>query len=188
MNNPPGGTQSTAGDQFGPPVRGRLAQYTLWAQVGGYFDGDGCARVRTDSPVVLRFTLVWVDNSHEQLRQLRSFLFSKGIAVGNVLKHSNGAYMLQIASPRSVLAAAKQLVHFCFKKNKELGIIIDYYEDRINGTTALLELNELVRQGLRLGKVRRPIRLQRYSESKHQLARIRGLGSVRARRRKLNSG
>jgi hypothetical protein len=159
----------------------------MWAQVSGYFDGDGCAHVRTDSPVVLRFTLVWVDNYRRQLQQLRSFLLSKGIAVGNVLKHSLGVFMLQIASPKSVLAAAKQLAPFCFKKNKELRIVMDYYEDRIDGTQAIQGLNEMVRQGIRLGKVRKPITLPKYDEGKHQIAKTRGLDSVRARRAKLKS-
>jgi hypothetical protein len=151
---------------------GEPCGYTQWAQAGGYFDGDGCAHVRTDSPVVLRFSLVWVDNSREQLQQLRSFLLSMAIAVGNVLNHSAGVYMLQIASPKSVLAAAKQLVPFCYKKNKELRIIVDYYENRINGTTVLRELNKLVLRGLRLGKVRQLIRLPKYLDGK-QMARVR---------------
>ena len=180
MNGPLGTTQN-------PGAGGRPVRYILWAQVSGYFDGDGCAHVRTDSPVVLRFTLVWVDNYREQLLQLRSFLLSKSIAVGNVLVHSPGVYMLQIASPRSVLAAAKQLVPFCFKKNKELRIVIDYYEDRINGTEALLELNELVRQRLRLGKVRIPIPLPTYHAGKHQVARMRVL-KWRARKSKPKTG
>jgi hypothetical protein len=95
--------------------------------------------------------------------------------------------MLQIASPRSVLAAAKQLAPFCFKKNKELRIVIDYYEDRIDGTEALLELNELVRQRLRLGKVRKPVPLPTYHAGKHQVARMRVL-EWRARKAKQKAG
>jgi hypothetical protein len=150
--------------------------YTLWAQAGGYFDGDGSVRLTVDSPEVLRFALVWVENSFDQLRQLRAFLQSEGIAVGRVLNHSAGAFRLQIGSPKSVLAAAKLMEKFCFKKRKELRILIDYYEDRITGTAALLGLNQLVVQRVRLGRIRPLKSLPRYSEGKHNVARARGRG------------
>ena len=142
----------------------KLEGYSRWSQTGGYFDGDGCVHVRMDSPVVLRFALVWVDNSYEQLKQLRLFLVSKGVMVGSVLNHSNGVYMLQIASPQAVLTAAKEMVRYCFKKRKELQAAIDYYENKINGTELISRFNELVHSGIRLGKIRPPKQLSTYEE------------------------
>lgn len=149
--------------------------YTLWAQVGGYFDGDGSVYLRTDSAEVLKFALIRVDNSFDQLQQLRMFLRSQGIAVGNVLIHSKDVYRLQIGSPKSVLAAARLMIGFCSKKHKELELVTAYYEDRITGTTAISEINNLVRQRIRLGKIRVLKPLPTCSEGKHNVARARGL-------------
>jgi hypothetical protein len=90
--------------------------------------------------------------------------------------------MLQIGSPRSVLAAAKLLEKFCFKKRKGLRILIDYYEDRITGTEALAGINQMVVQIVRLGKIRPLKSLPRYSEGKHNVARARGLKAAELRR------
>lgn len=70
----------------------KVRGYRTWTQVAGYFDGDGSVHLRTDSPVVLRFALVWVDNCFEQLLQLRSFLSSRGITLGNVLQQGIGVF------------------------------------------------------------------------------------------------
>jgi len=162
-------------DKTSPPFGTKSTGYTSWTQTSGYFDGDGSAHVRLDSPVVLRFTLVWVDNSRDQLSQLRRFLLSVGIKVGGILNHGSGASGLQIASPKAVLAAATRMSPYCFKKYEELRIVIDYYENRITGTEAILRLNELVRQGIRLGKIRTPPRLPKYNVGKYMVARARGL-------------
>jgi hypothetical protein len=139
-----------------------------------------------DSPVVLRFTLVWVDNSHGQLAQLRTFLQSSGIALGRVLKHGNGAYMLQIASPKSVLAAARLMLRFCFKKNRELQAVIDYYKNRITGTELLSIFNEMVRHRVRLGKIRPLVPLPKYQDGLREVHPARGLRAAEARRARKN--
>jgi hypothetical protein len=84
--------------------------------------------------------------------------------VGSVLNHSNAVYMLQIASPQAVLIAAKEMARFCFKKRKELQAAIDYYENKITGTELLATFNELVRSGIRLGKIRPLGHLSKYAE------------------------
>jgi hypothetical protein len=151
-----------------------MEDYTLWAQVAGYFDGDGSVHLRTDSPVVLRFALVWVDNSFNQLSQLRRFLISHAITLGNVLRQGVGVFRLQIASPRFALAASTQMIPFCSKKKEELRILRDYYEDGITGTEAVSGINEMVRLGVRLGSIRVVPVLPRYSEGKRIVARARG--------------
>ena len=75
-----------------------VAGYRTWTQAAGYFDGDGSVHLRTDSPVVLRFALVWVDNCYGQLLQLKTFLSSRGIVLGNVLQQGEGVFRLLIAS------------------------------------------------------------------------------------------
>lgn len=161
--------------------------YTLWAQVAGYFDGDGSVHLRTDSLVVLRFALVWVDNSFDQLLQLRSFLCSQGIGLGDVLRQGFGVSRLQIASPRFALLAAKQMIPFSFKKKEELRIVGDYYEDRITGTEAIGKINEAVRRGVRIGDIRPLSVLPRYKEGKRIVARARGIRAAEVWRERLRS-
>ena len=157
-------------------------QYTLWAQAAGYFDGDGSVHLRTDSPVVLRFALVWIDNSFGQLLQLRTFLRTQGINLGGVLRHSENVCRLQVVSPKSALYAAEQMMPFCSKKHDELRTLVDYYEDRITGTEALSQINEAVLSGVRLGRIRRVSVLPTYREGKHRVARARGNKAAEPRR------
>jgi hypothetical protein len=158
--------------------------YADWSQVSGYFDGDGSVHLRMDSPVVLRFGLVWVDNSFEQLAQLRRFLLSKRIRVGSVLNSGKGVFRLQVVSPRSVLAAAKAMAPYCFKKSKELRTVIDYYDSAITGAEAIAEINSAVIRGVRTGKIRAEGEFTTYGKAKHEAAVERGRRSAESRKNK----
>jgi hypothetical protein len=106
------------------------------------------------------------------------------MTLGNVLQQGIGVYRLQIASPRFCLAAAKQMLPLCFKKELELTILKDYYENKINGTEAISRINEMVVSGIRLGKIRPSIVLPKYAEGKYTVARTRGLKAAEARWRR----
>ena len=155
--------------------------YTSWAQTGGYFDGDGSVYLRIDSEFLLKFALVWVDNSRDQLLQLRRFLISNGVAAGNVLQHSTNVCRLQIGSPAAALLAAKQLVPYCFKKRQELQILVDYYENRITGSEGVSRINAMVRLNVRLGRVRTVPKMACYDEGKRESARARGRSAAKTR-------
>ena len=73
------------------------------------------------------------------------------------------------------------MVPFCFKKNEELKVLIDYYEDDITGTEAISSINEMVRRKIRLGAVRTVGVLPTYSEGKHSVARARGIRAAEVR-------
>jgi hypothetical protein len=161
---------------------GTAKGYCSWRQVAGYFDADGSVHLRTDSPVVLRLGLVWVDSCFDQLLQMRVFLIEQGVFVGNVLQQGCGAYSMQIASPKCCLIVAKLLAPFCFKKKEELTIVTDYYENRIDGTQALSRMNGAVIRGTRVGKMRTLILLPTYAEGKLSVARARGMKSAEARK------
>jgi hypothetical protein len=148
--------------------------YKSWAQASGYFDGDGSVYVNTASDVVLQFALVWVDNFREQLGQLRDFMISWGIGIGDVLRRGDGSFTLQIASPRYVLLASKRLVPFCYKKRFELNLVIKYYEDKIMGTQTIEGFNTSVLRGVRVGKIRHLKIPQKYTEGKRLVAIRRG--------------
>jgi len=148
--------------------------YKTWAQAAGYFDGDGSVYLNTSSNDVLQFALVWVDNCREQLGQLRYFLISRKISTSEVLRRGDGVFTLQIASPHSVLKASKLMHRFSFKKKAELRLVIDYYEDRINGTEAIEGFNASVRMGVRTGKIRALQVPLKYKEGKREIAVRRG--------------
>jgi hypothetical protein len=172
-------------DEEAPGLDHAIAEargYWKWSQIAGYFDGDGSVYLRTDSPIVLKFALVWVDNSFSQLLQLRKFLQSQGIALGNVLKHTKGVFRLQISSPKSALAAARYMLRFCFKKYDELRILIEYYEERMTGTEVVIKINNAVRSGVRTGCIRKLVTRPKYREGKHIIARARGIRSAEVRR------
>lgn len=160
--------------------------YRAWGQVAGYFDGDGSVYINTTSHDVLRFSLVWVDNCREQIGQLRHFLVSQRISAGEVLRRGDGTFTVQISSPEGVLSTARLLLPFCFKKRKELGIVISYYENTITGTKALEGFNESVRAGVRVGKIRQLRNLPKYSEAKLIIAIARGKKSAEAWRRRFS--
>ena len=147
--------------------------YRNWAQVAGYFDGDGLVYLNTSSTEVLQFALVWVDNCKEQLEQLRFFLISRGISTGRVNRRI-GVFYLQIASPRCVLRACKLLLPYCFKKRTELHLVVDYYENKITGSQTIDGFNSVVRMGTRLGKIRTLRIPLKYDDAKREIAKRRG--------------
>jgi hypothetical protein len=143
--------------------------YDSWGQVGGYFDGDGTVYINLSSSEVLQFSLIWVDNCREQLGQLRRFLVSRGISAGEVLRRGDGVFTLHIAGARSVLRAARLLLPNCFKKNLELSLVIDYYENRISGTEAIEGFNSAVKRAIRAGKIRDLEMPRKYVEGKREI-------------------
>lgn len=65
---------------------------------------------------------------------LRAFLIKRGITPSNVLKTSKGtASMIAIGTFDGVLAAAKAMLPYLFKKRNEAIAVINYYEGRITG-------------------------------------------------------
>ena len=87
-----------------------MTEYGSWGQVAGYFDGDGTIVFSDTSnqPYKLGLSLIFVDQSFDQIRTVRDFLHAQDIGTGNITKTSKGtAYMLAISkfdSVRKVLA------------------------------------------------------------------------------------
>ncbi len=128
-----------------------IPTYQTWREVAGYFDGDGCVGFAVGS-YVLRFQLSWADNSIGQLSQLRSFLISRKIRVGNITKSE--AQRLEIGAQDAVLQAATQMIKYSGKKSYELSIARDYLMNRITGSEAVERLNRAIIAGEREGKIR----------------------------------
>jgi hypothetical protein len=66
--------------------------YHSWAQVSGYFDGDGNFSISdlSNQPFKLGLQVIFTDQSLEQISMLRTFLTRKGIRTSNVLRISKG--------------------------------------------------------------------------------------------------
>jgi hypothetical protein len=108
--------------------------YRAWAQVGAYFDGDGCLLLgKNRAPFYFEIKLSFADQSIEQLEMLRAFLALSKLRASKVIKPSAGANSLILSHADSVVAAMKAMMPFTFKKSIELLAGISYYEDGITG-------------------------------------------------------
>src|SRR5574340_5729 len=81
-----------------------VAQYETWQQVAGYFDGDGTIAISdlSNLPFRLSLSLIFVDQSYDQINNIRTFLLSNGIRTSNILKHyKQAAYMIAVKIGRA---------------------------------------------------------------------------------------
>jgi hypothetical protein len=73
---------------------------------------------------------------------VESLLVKKEISLGKVLRQGEDCYSVQIASPKSCVTVAKLLESL-------LKTVTEYYENRIDGTEALVRINEAIIRGTR---------------------------------------
>ena len=131
--------------------------YDSWRQIAGYFDGDGTIYFSDTSnqPYKLSISLVFVDQSLDQLRMLRDFLNLHGIRTSHVLKRSDSiAYELAVSQFKSVKRALGRMTRFLCKKAIEAQAALDYYEGRITGDQLVSVFQAEVDAGRRERKVR----------------------------------
>ncbi|HYB06866.1 MAG TPA: hypothetical protein VEB87_01780 [Nitrososphaerales archaeon] len=110
--------------------------YNLWAQVAGYFDGDGTIYFSdtTNQPYKLSVSLVFVDQSYDQVKNIRDFLRSRNIRTSNILKRSDaGAYELAVSEFNSVKETLRQMLPYLCKKANEASAALEYYDGKITG-------------------------------------------------------
>ena len=110
--------------------------YDSWLQIAGYFDGDGTIYFSdtTNQPYKLSISLVFVDQSIDQIRNIQEFLRQNGIRTSNILKTSAGtANQVAISEFASVSAALAQLLPYLCKKENEARGALNYYEGTITG-------------------------------------------------------
>jgi hypothetical protein len=143
-----------------------LAEYVLvpayesWQQVAGYFDGDGTIVISDTSnqPYKLSLSLIFVDQSAEQIHMLRDFLQIRGVRTSNVLRTSKAtAHIIAVSRFESVLAMLKAMLPHLFKKSKEAHAAIDYYEGRIRGNDLADIFKAEVKAGRRENRERRVV-------------------------------
>jgi len=131
------------------------ANYDNWCAVAAFFDGDGCVDVD-----VRKYTLHWVvsftDNWSPQLLQIKLFLEAQGLDVGAIRPTGMGAVKFQVAAIESLIRFARGVLETrcLFKKRKELQIMLAYFDGKVMGDQVIEFLNQEVRDGVRVGKLR----------------------------------
>ena len=99
-----------------------MQEYRTWEQVSGYFDGDGTIYFSdtTNQPYKLSLSLVFVDQSIDQIRMIRNFLRLKGIRTSEILKRSDSrAYELAVSEFQSVKETLIRMLPLLCKKSIE---------------------------------------------------------------------
>ena len=160
-----------------------MAEYGTWEQIAGYFDGDGTIATSdlSNLPYKLSLSLIFIDQSEDQIRMVRDFLRKNGMKTSNVLKHSKvSAHIVAVSEYRSVVEMLKKMLPFLYKKANEAKAAIDYYEGRITGNELIaifkqeveagrrerrprkvvIDVPYTITQGLELMRARRKIRLR----------------------------
>jgi hypothetical protein len=120
--------------------------------VAGYFDGDGTVYFSDTSnrPYKLSISLVFVDQSIDQLKSVKTFLNRRGIVTSNVLKRSDGeAYQLAVSQFKCVMKALRRMAPFLCKKEAEARAALDYYEGAITGNQLIAIFKAEVEAGRR---------------------------------------
>jgi hypothetical protein len=135
-----------------------MQEYASWPQVSGYFDGDGTIATSdiSNRPFKIGLSLIFVDQSFDQISNIRNFLHRNGIATSNVLKTSKGsAYMVAVSQFESVRETLRRMLPFLCKKRIEAKAALDYYEGTITGNRLIEVFQEEVEAGRRERRTRK---------------------------------
>ena len=128
-----------------------MTEYGSWGQVAGYFDGDGTIAFSdtTNHPYKLSLSLIFVDQSFDQIRTVRDFLHAQDVGTSNILKTSKGTvYMLAISRFDSVRRTLAEMLPLLYKKAIEAQSALDYYEGKVTGN----ELAAVFRREVEAGR------------------------------------
>lgn len=84
-------------------------------------------------------------------------MLSHGIRVGKSRRVGKGGWICEIKGISSMKKMATKMLHSggTYKKRRELQLLVDYYHDKVTGTQVLEAFNSEVRQGIRIGKLRK---------------------------------
>jgi hypothetical protein len=129
-----------------------VPKYHSWLQVAGYFDGDGTIYFSDTSnrPYKLTISLVFVDQSVDQIESVKDFLNRHGVKTSNVLKRSDSnARELAVSQFKCVKKALRHMIPFLCKKENEARAALDYYEGRITGNQLIAVFKTEVEAGRR---------------------------------------
>jgi len=117
-----------------------VPKYQSWRQVAGYFDGDGTIVTSdiSNRPYKLSLSLVFVDQSADQIANVREFLNNQGVRTSRVLKRSDGnAYELAVSEFCSVKRMLRRIIPYLCKKEIEARAALAYCMGKITGNQLL---------------------------------------------------
>ena len=135
-----------------------MQKYGSWGQVAGYFDGDGTIATSdiSNQPYKIGLSLVFVDQSIDQIANVRDFLHRHNIRTSNILKRTKGkVHMVAISEFSSVRETLRQMLPFLCKKSIETQAALEYYEGKITGNQLMSVLAREVEAGRRERKTRK---------------------------------
>lgn len=136
-----------------------MPEYQTWQPIAGYFDGDGTIAISdlSNLPYRLSLSLIFVDQSFDQVKNVRAFLMRNGVATSNILRHYKmAAYIVAVSQFESVRKMLKEMSPFLCKKENEAKAALDYYEGRTTGNELVAVFKAEVEAGRR---ERRPHRI-----------------------------
>jgi len=155
-----------------------VPNYNTWGQIAGYFDADGTIVFSdtTNQPYKLSLSLIFVDQSEDQIRNVKDFLRGNGIRTSNILKASKGgARMVAVSEFGAVKEMLGKMLPHLFKKSNEAHGALSYYEGRITGNELFSLFQNEVEAGRRERRERKvPIDvLYKYPEGARLLRELR---------------
>src|SRR2546428_3588801 len=104
----------------------------------------------TNQPYKLGLSLIFVDQSKDQINNIREFLNGRGVRTGNVLRASKGtAYMIAVSRFAAVRETLRQMLPHLYKKANEVQAALDYYEGKITGNALMAIFQNEVEAGRR---------------------------------------
>jgi len=93
-------------------------------------------------------SLIFVNQSYDQIKNVRDFLAKCHIGTSNILKTARGtANMVAISEFRSVKRATASMLPFLCKKEVEGRAALDYYEGRATGNQLVAIFTAEVKSG-----------------------------------------
>jgi hypothetical protein len=129
-----------------------VPDYVSWRQIAGYFDGDGTIAISDTSnqPYKLGLSLVFVDQSVDQIRNVQVFLVGHGVVTSNILKRSKGmALALAVSQSDAVRRALRCMLPYLCKKEIEARAAIEYLDGKITGNELAAVFSREVEAGRR---------------------------------------
>ena len=110
--------------------------------------------LRPEETGALPETCILRTNYRPHIEMVREFGVSEDVRPWNIYLDTSNAWKIRVSRGDSVHLMATMMLPYLFKKKDEVKAVIDYLDSRITGSNFVEVLNESVRIGNRVGKIR----------------------------------